>query len=266
MLSRDDDSIHRDGGMLAGGMGYSIAELQSLPPLTYHSCGLPGLDEFTGGGLYPGAMWTLAAPSGLGATGLAVLIAVAASRTGRVLLVNGHIAAHLLRDRVLAVADAMDISPEVLRSLRLASWLALADWEQGDEWRPGAKGDEDVVIFDTLDEMWRPPAWPEGPEDRIRRLRWQREMCQRRGTAVVVTARVRDDGARFPASWGSHWAHEVFADIADVRLELRTRERLPELTAYGRGQGWWRSRLFTRPPERGAFRAVAVEPERQVPA
>jgi len=80
----------------------------------------------------PGSVWTLAATAGMGATSFAVQCAVAACRTGRVVLANGHMSSHL---------------------------LGLPDPSAKDAWASMPLPGQDVLILDTLDEMWRPPEW-----------------------------------------------------------------------------------------------------------
>lgn len=246
--TNDQPGVHRDGTMIAGGNGSRLSELAALGPLPTHSCGLDDLDRVSGGGILPGQIWTLAAQAGAGATMLATQIAVSASRTGQVLLANGHMGTHLLRDRVLAAADALQVDVGARARLMLASWEGLPSWETRDgerHWGDSQCAASDVVVLDTLDEMWRPPTWPTTPEARLRSLRWLREIAQGHGTAVLLTARV-PPGPDFDAAWQRQWAREVFADVADVRLELRG-HRDRELLAYLRGRGWWDSALTVGP-------------------
>lgn len=251
---RLSNPLRRNGGMIAGGNGYSLAALDALEPLRHHSCGHAGLDQATGGGFAPGSVWTLAAPAGAGATTFAVQAAVAASRTRRVILANGHMATHLLRDRVLSAADALGVDDAARGRVLLASWAALPDWER-DGWDSDCQA-SDLLVLDTLDEMWRPPAWPGTTEQRLRRMRWFPEIAQRHNVGLLLTARVEPD-CDFDEAWRRHWAHEVFADIADVRIELRrSAEADLHLRAYVRGLGWWSSDAVLAGADRAVLRCI----------
>ena len=181
--------------MIAGGQGYSVTELALLPPLPVHASGVAPLDTLTGGGLTPGAVWTLAGPPSIGITSLASSIAVTASRTARVAVGNEHLPTHLLRDRLRAAGDRIEI----------ASWVPLPDYRSDDSSWFGAA--YDVLIIDCYDEMFRPAAWPKG-DTAIRQGRWLRELARRTNTALVLTARAeraRSDGRRaFERAWHGH--------------------------------------------------------------
>lgn len=235
--------IHRDGGMVAGGSGYSLPELESLPPLPTHSCGLAPVDELTGGGIHRGAVWTVAAASGTGATTLAVQAAVAASQTGKVILVNGHVATHLLRDRVMDLSTSVGMTVSTRERVNLASWMPVP-WLGEDFWDSACE-QADLVILDTFDEMWRPQAWPEEPEARLRALRWLRELAQRHETALLLTARVPARES-FTRTWPQHWAHDVFQDVADVHLQLRQHAEGSLLHVAARGRRSWRGTAYRR--------------------
>ena len=197
--------------MIAGGQGYSPAELALLPPLPVHASGVAPLDKLTGGGLTPGTVWTLAGPPSIGITSLATSIAVTASRTARVAVGNEHLPTHLLRDRLRAAGDRIEI----------ASWVPLPDHRSDDcSWFGAAY---DVLIIDCYDEMLRPAAWPKG-DTAIRQGRWLRELARRTNTALVLTARserARSHGRRpFERAWHAHAARPVFDEVADLRVEL----------------------------------------------
>ncbi len=64
-----------------------------------------------------------------------------------------------------------------------------------------------------------------------------------RNTAVVLTARVptpRLGGPEaFVQRWEQHWASPIFADIADVRMEMwQEPDGGLVVHSYRRGQGW----------------------------
>lgn len=231
---RLSNPLRRNGGMIAGGNGYSLAALDALEPLRHHSCGHAGLDQATGGGFAPGSVWTLAAPAGAGATTFAVQAAVAASRTRRVILANGHMATHLLRDRVLSAADALGGEDNARGRVLLASWEALPNWKRAG-WDRECQA-SDLLVLDTLDEMWRPPAWPGATAAETYAL--VREIAQQHNLGLLLTARVWTQTVTSTKPGGGAGAHEVFADIGDVRIELRrSAETGLHLRAYVRGLG-----------------------------
>lgn len=80
--------------MIAGGSGYTLAELGELPALLHASSGFTALDALTGGGLAPGAVWTVVGPPGIGVTSLVTQMAVSAAGTSRVALANEHLGTH----------------------------------------------------------------------------------------------------------------------------------------------------------------------------
>lgn len=205
------EALHRNGQMIAGGSGYSLAELALLNPLPLHPCGFPSLDELTGGGLAPGAVWTVAGPTGVGVTSLVSATAVAAGRSARVALANDHLATHLLRDRLQSASGKVAI----------ASWVPLPDYRSAELSWFGAN--YDLLIIDCLDEMLRPAAWPKSASA-ISHGRWLRELARRSNTALVLTGRAerpRSSGrGAFERSWHSHWSRPVFDDIADVQIQL----------------------------------------------
>ncbi len=197
--------------MIAGGQGYSVTELALLPLLPVHASGVAPLDTLTRGGLTPGAVWTLAGPPSIGITSLAASIAGAASRTARVAIGSEHLPTHLLRDRLRAAGDRIEI----------ASWVPLPDYRSDESSWFGAA--YDLLIIDCYDEMLRPAAWPKG-DTAIRQGRWLRELARRTNTALVLTARAeraRSQGRRaFERAWHGHRSRSVFDDVADLRVEL----------------------------------------------
>lgn len=215
--------------MIAGGQGYSLAELALLPLLPVHASGVGPLDSLTGGGLMPGAVWALSGPPSIGVTSLVSSIAVAAASTARVALANEHLPTHLLRDRLRTAGDRIEI----------ASWVPLPDYRSDESGWFGAN--YDVLIIDCFDEMLRPAAWPKR-DTAIRQGRWLRELARRTNTGLVLTARAerpRSRGRRaFEKSWHRHWARPVFDDVADLHVELWPEETGGtrfHATARGRG-------------------------------
>jgi hypothetical protein len=134
--------------MIAGGSGYTLAELALPDPLPLHPCGFAPLDQLTGGGLAPGAVWSVAGPPRVGVTSLVSAMALTVGKAARVALANDHVATHLLRDRLHTASEEVDI----------ASWVPLPDYRSGELSWFGA--DYDLLIIDCLDEMLRPRAWP----------------------------------------------------------------------------------------------------------
>lgn len=215
--------------MIAGGLGYSLTELALLPPLSVHASGVEPLDSLTGGGLTPGAVWTLSGPPSIGITSLASSIAITASRTAHVALANEHLPTHLLRDRLRAADDRIE----------LASWIPLPDFLSDDSSWFGAA--YDILIIDCYDEMLRPAAWPKG-DTAIRQARWLRELARRSNTALVLTARAeraRSQGRpAFDKAWHRHPSRPVFDDVADLRVEVWPgKTRGTRFQAVARGHG-----------------------------
>ena len=207
--------------MIAGGAGYTLAQLGELPHLLHTSSGLTQLDDLSGGGLVPGAVWTVVGPPCIGVTSLVTRLAVSAAATSRVALANEHLATHLVRERFLSSASAAGLHQGAVDSIEVASWIPLPDPGCPDETWFGSS--YDVLVIDCYDEMVRPFAWPTGLAA-LRAARWLRELARRTNTAVVLTARAaRLSGLGRPAfedSWHGHWARPLFDDIADLRLEL----------------------------------------------
>lgn len=206
----------RDGGMVTGGSGYTLDELLQLPLLSTHSCGIERIDAMTGGGLAAGSVWTAMGPAGIGLTTLALQLAVAASRTADVLVVNGHVPSHHLAARIRACSA--HVEGDATR-IKVASWkpVPVVDGSWDSE-----AAEQDVVIFDTWDEQWRPGTqeWhrPRGLES----LRLLRELARRHNLAVLLTARVDPvlgTSAQRKAR-EQHRLHESFADIADIQMTL----------------------------------------------
>jgi len=230
-----------NGPMIAGGSGYTLAELAALPEHRVHSSGLPQLDDVCDGGIHSGEVWTIAAQSRMGVTALATKMAVTASQTAEVLFVNGHVGTRLLRDSVVRTAETADWKATTFDRLRLASW------EPQPNWLPETPAlhlrcDErqtpfnQVDIFDTIDEMWNPNHWPATAEDRLQSLRSHREDSRRKDRSVVLTARV-EPGSDFDSAWHRHWACAAFADVADVQIEISMRGIDRQLLVYRRGGG-----------------------------
>lgn len=244
------EAPHRDGTLIAGGLGYSLDELAALPPLLTHSSGHAALDRAVGGGLCPGSIWTLAASGGAGATTFAVQAAASAAKTGSVLIANGHVASHLLAMRLRDAADRVGLDAAGLRRIRTASWLPLPTWTgQPYDWDDQYRA-ADVVILDTVDEMVRPRQLHRWSDAARAQLRYLRELAQAANTAVVLTARTPPmprptgdwhiDMTSFDAVCRMHWASPVFADVSDVGLRLvpsGPSER--RVVAYVRGGSEW---------------------------
>jgi len=160
--------------MVSGGTTLDLASVAALSDDRRHSCGFAPLDKVTGGGLMPGAVWTLAATAGLGATNFAVQCAVAACRTGRVVLANGHLASHLLARQILRCAERQGIGEVARQRIEIATWLDLPEPAAGDERAFLPLAGQDVLILDTLDEMWRPGTWRRTRKMHVMHLRWLR--------------------------------------------------------------------------------------------
>lgn len=231
---RDTESS-RLGTMVSGGGLYGLDAVAGLSDDRRHSCGYGPLDKVTGGGLMPGAVWTLAATAGLGATSFAVQCAVAACRTGRVVLVNGHLASHLLARQIIDCAERQGIGAAARQRIEIASWLGLPDPSAKDVWAAMPLPGQDVLIVDTLDEMWRPPEWRRTRKLQLMHLRWLREQAQTYGTSVLLTARVASSWYDFDDAWRRHWAYAPFSDVSDVRLQITGGAEGTRLNSYVRG-------------------------------
>lgn len=214
------------------------------------SCGLAGVDDL-GDGFWPGALWTLVAPAGLGATTLSVHCAVAAAAQSEVLVVNGHLASHLARDLILKHAGATGAGPEVLGRISVASWVGMPTL--GSDWHDSACERAGLVILDCLDEMWRPDEWSSSTEQRLARLRWLRELAQRHETAVLLTARLAPARTRdeFAEAERSHWTYSIFPDVSDVSLKLAYRDHNRWIVAHARGGGDHETQVLLRPGKGG---------------
>ncbi len=236
MPDDQQDQLHMNGPMIAGGAGYSLHELTNLADPIAHSTGLHELDEMCGGGLHTGEVWTIAGQSRSGTTLLATHIAVAASPTADVLFANGHVSTQLLRDRVLGMAVATDSVKSVRSRLRIASWEPVPRWVPEEHHDAGSDGQavHAVDIFDTLDEMWMPDDWPPTAEARLTSVRSLRESARWQDRATVLVARV-EPGPDFDVAWQRHWACSVFADVGDVQLEIRRTREQRTLHIYRRG-------------------------------
>lgn len=235
-------ALRRDGPF---GSGYPLHELAQLEPLDRHSCGVPKLDGADG--IYPRAVWTLAGPDAVGVTTFVLQLAASINRAGGcVLVVNGHMATHHLYRRMMEAREAAGVDGLFRGGVELASWMALPSWRVEPQVYPMPRGEHDVVILDTFDEMTRPARWPHGGGKRLSEMRWLREYVRAHNTALVLTARVptlRFGGPEpFMERWGQHWVSPVFADIADiadVRMEMwQELDGDVVVHAYRRGQGW----------------------------
>jgi len=231
--------LHRDGPMIAGGMGCSVVELAALTPQPTYPTGVGPLDALTRGGLTPGVIWTVAGPPGVGVTSLVMQMAAHLSQTALVGMANDHMATHVLRDRLLMYASTARIDRAPVDRIDIASWVPIPAL-RCDE--PSWFGSEyDVMIIDCFDEMLRPRAWPEG-RMAVLTGRWLREMARRSNTALVLTARADRAPAKgrppFERAWHSHWARAVFDDIADVQLSLwESEDQNVAFHAMARGYG-----------------------------
>jgi len=236
----------RNGGMVIGGSGYPLQEFARLEPLERHSCGVPKLDGADG--IHPGAVWTLAGPDAVGVTSFVLQLAASVNRAGGcVLVVNGHMVTHHLYRRMVEAREAAAVDGLFRGGVELASWIGLPSWRVDPQVYPTPRGEHDVIILDTFDEMTRPGGWPDGAEQRLGELRWLREDARARNTALVLTARVptpRFGGPKaFVERWGQHWASPIFADIADVRMEMwQEPDGEVVVHAYRRGQVWVEAR------------------------
>jgi hypothetical protein len=233
-------TVPLDGCVVAGGLGYSMGEIEALEPPRAIASGLVELDTASDGGLLPGAVWTVAGPSRAGVTELAVRIAVGASRTNTVVIGNGHMPSHVLLQRMLGEAARSYCVESVRARLSMASWLPLPfalddgcySWDSACE-------AADVVVMDTLDEMLRPAAWPSSDE-LVLLLRGLRETARRHGTAVVLTARTGrvGSGERDDDGWTRHLARAAFEDVGDVQIQVESgHPGLLKLAIYVRGMG-----------------------------
>lgn len=260
-----------DAGM-ADSSSWTLAELVDEPPPAGMPCGIPDLDELTGG-LRPGSIWGLAASSGDGASKFAIQTAASAARSGRVRLANGHTEPHLLTQRVENAARAFRLSSvaDARSRLHLASWVILPDIDPRQHWLAGGKGTwpaSDLVVLDTLDEMFNELAWPPTAEDRLRKMRWVRDRSRHESTAVLLTARIppTTSAQAFEDAWRRHWAHDVFADICDVRLELFPQYGSTQrLAGYIRGVGRYREEVVNTHDLPGRFQPIqSVENPREM--
>ncbi len=177
----------RNGGMVIGGLGYPLHELARLEPLDRHSCGVPVIDGADG--IHPGAVWTLAGPDAVGVTSFVLQLAASVNRAGGcVLVVNGHMATHHLYRRMAEAREAAGADGLFRGGVELASWIRLPSWRVDPQVYPVARGEHDVIILDTVDEMTRPGVWPDGAEQRLGELRWLREYARARNSAGTATA------------------------------------------------------------------------------
>jgi hypothetical protein len=209
------------GGVVPGGLAYAIGELDAVSPAAT-STGLEQLDAATGGGLLPGAVWTVIGPSRVGVTEFAVRIACAASCSGTVILANGHVATHLIVKRTTEEAAITGSLAEVTSRVSIASWLPLPRTSSDGTYSwDSACAAADVVVMDTLDEMLRPAAWPTADE-LVLALRGLRESARHHGTAVLLTARTGQEEGDAPVAteWSVRQARRAFEDVGDVQIRL----------------------------------------------
>lgn len=232
--------FHMDGPMIAGGMGYTLAELGELTAPHAGSTGHAVIDALTGG-ISPGEVWTLVGPTGIGVTALAVQAAAAVGAVARVLIANGHAPTHLLRQHAVAAAGE---TAGVSTRIELASWMRFPRSDH-EPWEWAGAG-RDLVVYDTLDEMLRPGCWPVDAREGIEQVRWLRECARSTNTAVLLTARMPKllPGGRWPfeEEWSRHWARAWFDDVADVSLEMWQEDagkRTLGVRARGRGAMQW---------------------------
>ena len=163
------------------------------------------MDDVLGGGLGAGEVLTVAGPSGVRVPRLVVQVAVSMARTGRVLVVNGHVPTRRFVHALTNMARHFDLNADEMDRVEVASWMPLPDGDISDAWWFGAG--YDAVVIDCLDEMFRPQAWLDA-ENILRHGRWLRECAQRSSTAPFVTASAEspdDVGApSFDHSWRRH--------------------------------------------------------------
>ena len=140
------------------------------------------------------------------------------NREGRV--ANGHMSSHLLARQIIRCAERQGIGEAARQRIEIATWLGLPDPSAKDAWASMPLPGQDVLILDTLNEMWRPPEWRRTRKLQLMHLRWFREQAQKHGTSVLLTARVAAGWYDFDEAWRKHWAYAPFADVSDVRLQI----------------------------------------------
>ncbi len=236
------------GPVLIGGLGYPMGELALLPQLARHPTGLSGLDDVLSGGIGAGEVLTITGPPGIGVSRLAMQAAVGASRSARVLFVNGHMPTRRLLAGLRDIGERSGLTAHDLDRFEVASWVPLPSLDSPDDRWVGFG--YDVVVIDCLDEMFRPQAWPD-PDELLRHGRWLRECAQRSSTALVATARAENADqigySGFARAWRRHRVRLAFDDIADsschifydadskicVRLASRGGQRLSRRSRLG---------------------------------
>lgn len=219
---RGDDS--RTACRAFAGLAERLTDLEDLQwPTPLAEDVLPRRYDMAGVSVRPGQIWTIAAPGGVGATMLAVQIAVEVARSRRVRFANNHLAPHLTRNWLLAQANFVGLDVARLAAIELATWLPVpgSTSELNDSWEGG--DDTALLVYDTVDEMfvW---YWEADPQTRMQSARRLRELARQSNTAVLLTARVSPPRAQgheaFCDAWSEHWARPVFADISDVAIEV----------------------------------------------
>jgi len=153
------------GPVLIGGLGYPMGELALLPQLARHPTGLSGLDDVLSGGIGAGEVLTITGPPGIGVSRLAMQAAVGASRSARVLFVNGHMPTRRLLAGLRDIGERSGLTAHDLDRFEVASWVPLPSPDSPDDRWVGFG--YDVVVIDCLDEMFRPQAWPD-PDELLR--------------------------------------------------------------------------------------------------
>lgn len=238
------DTVHFDGTMVAGGLGYGVDEILASPAPAAMSTGVDAIDEITGG-IQPGALWAIDGPAGIGVSDLALTLALGAARTEPVILANGHVASRSLAVRIRKAATGST------DGLKIASWLPLPI--AGRESLSTECQRAGLVVLDTLDEMWRPPGVTLDADAALAGTRLLREAARTVGTAVLVTARLPayDEGQPRYRTWLS----DVLDDVADVRISL----------SLNLASGLVTSRIRTRSDGAVHHRALARRPRNAPP-
>lgn len=154
-------------------------------------------------------MWALDGSTGSGVTDLALRIILGVSRSCRVVVANGHVGSIDLAVRL----DSRREGPGPAH-VSLASWLPLPI--EGREVWSSECSRADLVVLDTIDELWRPAGVLPEARTALARTRLLREVARASNTALLVTARQGPNC--LPV--GAPWLGDVLDDVADVRLKI----------------------------------------------
>src|SRR5690625_1051895 len=173
---------------ISGGSLYSLTEISRLPPPNKIPTGSAALDSLTTGGIRTGAVWAVTGTPGSGASTFALQLAVTAAAKHSVIYVNAHLP-------LQTVAQRLNRNPQFKQeaihpNLRLATWLGLPSPNDVDHWPDSEVQKSDLIIFDTVDEMWPPQNDPPHAEaSTTGRLRHLRDIARVTDTAVILTYR-----------------------------------------------------------------------------